>query len=211
MDKRLLYHMTHYHNLRSILENGGLSAYSHILKRNVSYTNMAHQNIQDRRARRIIEVPPGGNLHDYVPFYFATRSPMLSALIHGRVQGFDGNEEDIIYLATRTDIIKESNLPFVFSDGHGIIDITEFYNNLADLDKVDWDIMKERYWKDTLEDPDRERRRQAEFLVFQFVDINYFLGIGVKNEKMKQVVMDILNEYGIDFPVLVRKNFYFGR
>ena len=45
---------------------------------------------------------------------------------------------------------------------------TDFFDDLKDLDKIDWDLMQSRYWNDTNDDPDRKRRRQAEFLVHEF-------------------------------------------
>jgi hypothetical protein len=38
--------------------------------------------------------------------------------------------------------------------------------------------MGERYWRDTPEDPDRKRRRQAEFLVHQGCPWERIIGIG---------------------------------
>lgn len=211
MEKKLLYHITHYQNLYSILKNKGLSAYSKVTNEEAIYTNIAHQGLQGRRSTTNVPVYPNGCLHDYVPFYFASRSPMLYAIIQGQVDGFEGTEEEIVYIMTRTDRIQDAGLPFVFTDGHAIMSITEFYNDLSKLTKVDWDIMREWYWNDTEEDPDRKRRRQAEFLVHDFVGIQHFIGFAVRNEKMKQIVQEILVEYEIDLPVAIRKHFYFGR
>jgi hypothetical protein len=58
--------------------------------------------------RRTFQSRAYGCLHDYVPFYFAPRSPMLYALLQGRVGGFNGSQEDIVYLVTRTDKIIDS-------------------------------------------------------------------------------------------------------
>jgi len=44
--------------------------------------------------------------------------------------------------------------------------LSEFYYDLGYLSEIDWEIMEEKYWSDTQEDPDRNRRRQAEFLSF---------------------------------------------
>jgi hypothetical protein len=46
--------------------------------------------------------------------------------------------------------------------------LTDFYDDLNDLKEVDWNVMTLRIWKDTNDDPDRKRRRQAEFLVYHF-------------------------------------------
>jgi len=211
MDKKLLYHITHYQNLHSILKNKGLSAYSKVVNDEAVYTNIAHHGLQSRRSTTKVPVYPNGCLHDYVPFYFASRSRIVYAIIQGQVDGFEGTEEDIVYVMTRTDKIKDAGLPFVFTDGHAIMFITDFYNDLSELNQVDWDIMKERYWNDTEDDPDRKRRRQAEFLVLNFVDIQHFIGFAVRNEKMKEIVQMIIDEYGIKLPVVVREHFYFGR
>jgi len=208
-NNHLLYHISHYENLASILQRGCLSAHSNIQKETMHYTNIAHHGLQSRRSTTSIPVKPMGILHDYVPFYFAPRSPMLYAIKQGRVEGFSGNQNDILYLVTRTDIMERTERPFVFTDGHGIMFITEFYNHMKDLNKVDWDMMKEWYWSDTEEDPDRKRRRQAEFLVYQFVKLEHFLGIGVRTEKMKSFIEEMLREHSIDLPVLVRPKFYF--
>ena len=49
----------------------------------------------------------------------------------------------------------------MFSDGHGIARFTSWFDNLGDLDKVDWEAVYAKIWRDTakpfigLEDPRR--------------------------------------------------------
>lgn len=209
MESTLLYHMTDYRNLPSILHNGGLVAHSQVSANQISYTDNAHYSIQSRRSRIFVSIAPHGKLHDYVPFYLAQRSPMLYGIHMGNVEGYRGTQDDIICLVTRVNIISESGNDFVFTDGHAIIWWTEFYNELCHLDQVDWEVMKSRYWVDTIEDNDRTRRRQAEFLVHRFVDFDLLLGIGVKNERMKQVIEDTLIRYQKETKVGIRPSFYF--
>lgn len=209
MESKLLYHITHYRNLRSILQNGELLAHSKVRENDLSFEDIAHSHIQNKRSITSIDVEPYGKLHDYVPFYFAPRSPMLYAIKNGKVEGFGGKQSDIIYLVTNTNKIVEAEKEFVFTDGHAIMALTEFYNDLAYLSEIDWSVMESRYWNDTDDYPDRKRKRQAEFLVCESVPIDLLLGIGVYNERMKSKVEEILNEYGIDMHVLVRPNFYF--
>lgn len=209
MEAKFLYHITHYKNLSSIFENGGLSAYLQISNQHLSYRNIAHNGIQERRATTSLPIYPFGFLHDYVPFYFAPRSPMLYAIKQGRVEGLKGNQDQIVYLVTRTDIIKDAGLLFVFTDGHAIMYFSDFYNDLSDINQVDWSIMKEKFWNDTVDDPDRKRRRQAEFLIHQFIGLEHFLGIAVRNKKMKENVDDILSKHSIELPVLIKPDYYF--
>jgi hypothetical protein len=50
-------------------------------------------------------------------------------------------------------------------------------------ERVDLPLMRERYWKDTEDDPDRERRRQAEFLVHDRAPWEVIEEIGVMDAK----------------------------
>lgn len=105
--------------------------------------------------------------------------------------------------------MEEHNKEFVFTDGHAIMALSEFYKDLEDLARVDWSVMESKYWFDDADHPDRKRRRQAEFLVHQQVELSLFLGIGVYNQRMKETVNKILKEYHIEMNVLIRPQFYY--
>lgn len=207
---KLLYHITDIKNLSSILERGALTAHSLVMSKKISYSDIAHRSIQDRRATTEVLAPPYGMLHDYVPFYFAPRSPMLYSIKHGNVENYKGKQSDIIYLVSKTNVMEKYNKDFVFTDGHGIMALTEFYKDLTDLDEVDWDVMKSMYWFDNEDNPDRKRRRQAEFLVHEQVELKCIVGIAVYNQQMKERVNEMLNQHNIDMKVLVkRREFYY--
>jgi len=70
---------------------------------------IAYQHIKDRRARKRVPAGPGGTVADYVPFYFAPRSPMLYAITRGLVPGYDGGQSSVVHLVTSTDaVVSES-------------------------------------------------------------------------------------------------------
>lgn len=71
--------------------------------------------------------------------------------------------------------------------------------------------MYERYWKDTLQDMDRQRRKQAEFLIHRFCDWSLIQQIGVINQDVKQQVEEILAAYslGVHKPVVVKPEWYY--
>lgn len=160
----LLYHFTDATNLPGILESGQIYCKSR-LAAGAQETDISHYDIQQVRQRKKVLCGPGGVLHDYVPFYFATRSPMMSSISKGNVENCSRNTKRLVYLVSSLNRVQEAGLGFVFTDGHATKAFTKIYDNPVNLDKVDWPLMRQKYWYDTDEDPDRSRRRQAEFLV----------------------------------------------
>jgi hypothetical protein len=57
MEPKLLYHITYFENLKSILQNNGLSAHSLVVDQHIGYTNIANDEIQARRSSTNIPVP----------------------------------------------------------------------------------------------------------------------------------------------------------
>lgn len=55
----------------------------------------------------------------------------------------------------------------------------------------------------------RKRRRQAEFLVYNTVNISALLGIGVINEHVQQRVEHLLRTHQVELPVRTRRNWYY--
>jgi len=82
---------------------------------------------------------------------------------------------------------------------------------LDNLDKVDWDMVSERHWKNTEEDFDRMRRKQAEFLVKTHVPLSCISSIVVLNQQRQTFVEEIINRLGLEIPVRVNpgNQFYF--
>ncbi len=187
-----IYHITHISNLPSIISSGGLSAFNVLKRQQKRYTDIALQSIQDQRDRIIVPCASGGVLHDYVPFYFAPRSPMLCSIDYYRGKSY---HNEVVHLVTEAESVKNSQLIFAFTDGHAIMAYSDFYDDLNDLSQIDWQIMREKYWKDTDQDGDRKRRRQAEFLVYQFVPWKLIKGIGVINDSIKTKVEAILQNH----------------
>ena len=204
-----IYHITHVRNLPSILEQGGLYATSALAQRQVDHVNIAHRNIQDRRATTPVPVPPGGVLHDYVPFYFAPRSPMLYAIHRGSVRGYTEGQAPIVHLVSSTEVVAQHQRPFTFTDGHAIMAITHFYNDLRHLTQLDWTILRATFWADTLDDNDRTRRRNAEFLVQHFVPWDLIQGIGVMYQDTARTVAQILADYAPAPDIKIHKDWYY--
>jgi len=136
---------------------------------------------------------------------------MLLRLKTGRVEGYAKGQEPLVYLVSTVQAVVESNAGFVFSDGHGVAAYTKWFDNVSDLDKVDWNMVYERYWADTVDDMDRQRRKQAEFLVHGFCDWALIYEIGVINAKMKARVESTMSQFPQELhrSVHIRSDWYY--
>ncbi|MCP4164290.1 MAG: DUF4433 domain-containing protein [Chloroflexi bacterium] len=130
--------LVHIANLPLLLQREGLHAPNFAPDDGLTYKPIHNPAIQRRRRIRHIPCGPGGVIHDYAPFYFGQRPPMLLQLHTGRMQGYNEGQSPLIYLVSTAQTIQQSGAQFVFSDGHGIAAYTSWYDDLTHLDQVDW-------------------------------------------------------------------------
>lgn len=161
-----------------------------------------------QRAQRPVPLAPHGSLHNYVPFYFGPRSPMLYTISRGNVQGYKGPQTEIVHLVSTVQSVNAAGLDYVFTDGHAIMALSRFYSLPVDLARIDWPLMQARDWFDDAQHPDRKRRRQAEFLVHQFVPWSAIIEVGVMTEPMQRVVQGLLGTASHP-PVTVHRPWYY--
>jgi len=203
-----LYRITHIDNLDFILESGKLICPSNP-DCDSEYIGIGDATLIQSRSSKEVNIVPNGNFTDYVAFYFGARSPMLYSI----QKGFNGvtqrSPETIIYLVTTFDNINENESQYVFSDGHGYHSMSQFFNTEDDLEEVDWDTVKLRRWNDTEDDPDRKRRKQAEFLVYGEVPLSVIVGIGVYNEAAKTNILAKFAEHDFSCNVIVKPDLYY--
>jgi hypothetical protein len=200
-----IYHITPIDNLPGIIKQGGL--FCDRDAKDIQFVSIGHKNIKERRLRKRVRCGTGGVVADYVPFYFAPRSPMLYTINRGNVEGYKRGQTPIVHLVSSTEAVDAEGLDWVFTEGHAVMDYTDFFDDFADLDKIDWPLMNSRYWNDTDADPDRCRRRQAEFLVHGFFPWKLVLGIGVCNTAIEQEAREIVK--GKTPAVEVRQGWYY--
>ena len=204
-----VFHFTHINNLPLILADGGLRTCGALRQAGVNYKDVAYSTMQDRRARKSVTCGVGGTLHDYVPFYFAPRSPMLYTISKGNVPGYDEGQRPLIFFVSSAQAIQQAGLPFVFTDGHAVMDISNFFTDLDQLHQVDWQVIKAKMWNSTEAAPDKMRLRQAEFLVHEFVPWNLIAHIGTVSPLIEKTVLAHLAEMDHTPEVRVRPNWYY--
>lgn len=202
--------MTHIDNLVGILESGKVCAPNHP-QADPNYKSIGLNDLIKKRSQKPVPLGNGGTFLDYVAFYFGARSPMLLKIK-------DGNEvpqvpqSEIIYLISDTNTIQAHNCIFVFFDGHASKAISKPFTDLADLNQLDWTAVNARFWQD---DPnsdvnfDRQRKKQAEFLVANEVPLSCVLKISTFDEASCEKVRVLLSEKGLNIPVEVDKTLFY--
>lgn len=207
-----LYHFTHVDNLPGVAREGLVSdALAHTAGR--LRTEIGNQGIKVSRKRRAVDKGPGGIVADYVPFYFAPRSPMLYAIRSGNVPTYTGGQQGLVYLCTTLERIEESALQWVASDRNAVLSLARFTDDLHDLwddAHIPWPLMLEKYWNATEAEPDRKERRQAELLVHQAVPWKAIMFIGARDQADLSRVHEVLGTLDGPQPRSdVRRDWYF--
>ena len=121
-----IFRITHYKNLPFILQNGIYCPKSPI--QDPGFNQIGFPTLIHFREERIVPVPPGGTLSDYIPFYFWPKSPMLYVIHKGNdPEVIHTPQEEIIYLVSSFEQLKQSNCEFVYTDRHAMLDYANFY------------------------------------------------------------------------------------
>ena len=212
-DNVYLFHITSVNNLPGIAADGGLHCNRALMACGTTPTSIAYGHTQGRRSKRVVPCAAGGSLHDYVPFYFGPRPPMLYAIHKGNVEGCDEGQERIVYLVTRLRLVEEAGHPYAFTDRHAVLALAQFYERRTDLHHVDFDIMQSTFWNDVPKYPDRKERRQAEFLIHDFVPLSTLGAVAAMNDDVAEEARAHLKARPEDLPVedlpvIVRRKWY---
>jgi hypothetical protein len=182
-----IFHITALANLASIVEHGCLWSDAQRIARGLVSTSIGHQHIKQRRLKRQVLTAFGGNLGDYVPFNFCSRSVMLYVVGKGH-QDYSGGEEEILHLVSSVNRAIGLGRPWAFTNQHADLAYASFYSSRDDLREVDWDVMPRTYWSAD----DVKARRQAEFLVHDHFSWSGVEQIGVKTSAVAARVRALL-------------------
>jgi hypothetical protein len=171
--------------------------------------SIGNPELIDKRANHPVPLPPGGFLNDYVPFYFTPFSPMLRN-IHTGWGGIQRRpNEEIVILVSSLRHVAAQGWPFLFTDSHAYYQWANFYSDLADLDKIDWQLLQARDFRRDPEDPAKFERYQAEALVHRHLPVNGLLGIVCYTDNLRQAIELQLQARNLSLQVFARTGWYF--
>ena len=206
LSKTRIYRLTHYKNLPFIFRNGIHCANGAV--KHPEFVNIGFQSLISSRGTTPVKVSPGGVLNDYVPFYFCSRSPMLFMIYKGKVPDYKGTQQELVYIVSNVEVIKESGIPYVFTDRHAKLDYACHYNDYEKLVELDWDSIESDNWGQQYGETIKEKK-QAEFLVYQSLPLNLVRGIVCHNAQIHQDIDVMMQQAGVTLPVACRPKLYY--
>lgn len=204
-----IYHITHVDNLPAILAADALWSDARLKAAHTQPKTIAHDHIKQRRERTPVTVPPHGVVADYVPFYFCPRSPMLYALKGGMVPSAVGTQQDILHLVLDAESLMGAGLACVHTDGNAASQPLRFFSGVADVGSLRWDVIQSWSWKDTPDDNDRKRSKQAEFLVHDAVPWAHVQMIGAMTEATREHAIAAMASAAHRPPVTLQTKWYY--
>lgn len=200
-----LYYMVHANNLPSVIEHGILALNS--LKKAplliAASKSIAHQEVNFRRDFKT--VPNGRPLHDYVPLYFAYKTPMQ---YHNHYKAKIPQSLVVFLEMDYSDLVK---IPGCFiADGNAANNETKIASASDQvLMSLDWKIIN----CDTCWSAEWKRKKMAELLVPEKISPNLIRRIVLQNADVARafelVVKEIKTSFEYKAEVEVFKKYYY--
>ncbi len=207
-ERTYCYRITHINNLSLLLQNGIVN--KHHSNANKNYIEIGNPEIIDVRSTTPVRIYNYGMIGDYVPFYFTPKSIMLYNIITGYWHPLVPKRNRSEILVIRCLIAELAMLPqWFFTDGQANKNFTKHFNDLALLDVVDWKSIRESNFKNDVDDPDRARKYQAEFLVHGQVPLTSVESLNVYNNQAAIIVNSILKQNNTHLAVNIHPHYFF--
>ena len=200
-----LFRILHIDNLPHILGAGKVTCPNHP-EANPDYINIGNGTIIGRRSSRPALIDPQGTLHDYVPFYFRYKSPMLYQIERPLpdFEGYRGSIQDIIYLCARLRRVQELGCKVIFTKRNASI-ARSYVDWTSDTHDLDWNAIRSVNWQDR----NVKEHAMAEALVYNEVPIEAIGAICTYDETSAMKAQHYLEQSSVKIRITPQPSFYF--
>jgi hypothetical protein len=205
-EEGLIFRITHRDNIPWILDNGMHARNGE--KFDPNYRNIGNLDLIDKRARRVVDVSPFGTLSDYIPFYFTPYSIMMYNINTGHGVRHVPNEEIVIFVSSLPHIAA-AGIEFIFTNQHAYPPMAEYFRDLAQLDQIDWPLLRSRDFRNDPDDPGKKERYQAEALVWKCVPLGALRGVCCYTSTVEAHIKAEIERRSLTFNVGVQRSWYF--
>lgn len=202
-----IFRIAHINNVPWILDHGLHCSNSQ--KRDPNHVEIGNPELIEKRRHRTVDISPRGVLSDYIPFYFTPHSPMLFNIKTG-YQGIPRRPmTEIVIIVSALPILAKKGIPFIFTDRHAYLQTATFFSDLADLNRIAWDLLRQRDFRRDPNDPGKFERYQAEALVHQHLPVIALSGIICHGEAQKVLLQGEVEKRQKILQIVVKPNLYF--
>jgi len=162
--------------------------------------NLSWNSVQNLRDEKKVKVSNSNiyNLHNLVPLYFTYDTPSNYRMWQ--------QNKDIALFCINKKIVYSPGFSFAFTDGNAANGKTNMYNNLDNLEQLDWSVIDEE--KPNLHIREIKRKRMAEFLVYPKINTRFIDKIIVPTSTLKYRVEKILRQLLLDIQVIENRNYF---
>jgi hypothetical protein len=127
--------------------------------------------------------------------------------------GFNGvtrrDNRELAIIVSSLHKLSKLGRKFVFTDCHAYGKESTPYDDLKDLDKIDWDLLRAKDFRNDPEDPGKKSRYQAEALVHRKVPVEAIIGITCYDSSMLATLIRSAQQVGAQTPIKVLPQWYF--
>lgn len=197
-------HMVHHKNLENVLRSGLLS---HKLahEQGLIKEDISMPEVQNLRSNKQIQVGDRVfQLHEFVPFYFNTRNPMLYR--RRNIQN------ELVILCVDASVLNQEHT--IFSDGNAANRPTKFFKGSSNLPNVPFELIFGGSWNSEDEAVKKENVRKmcAEVLVYPSVSVDLIRAIVCPNQVVYDFVVNLKARIGASvqhIEVAVQTGYFF--
>jgi ssDNA thymidine ADP-ribosyltransferase, DarT len=195
-----IYHIVHVDRLASIIADEVLWSDAEVQRRSPPGTTIGMSAIKQRRLNELfLTSHPLLTVGQCVPFYFCPRSIMLYLIHRANDQelSYQGGQEPIIHLETDLHATvgwaesEQKRWAFTLSNAGSYY--FEDRCNLEQLDEVNWNAVSATQWSGAGIPPTVKEGKQAEFLVEDYFPWTLVERIGVRSQRVYQIVSNQLS------------------
>ncbi len=179
-NQNLLYHLTKLSNLKSIIDHGMLPRRK-VIEQRLGFGDIADAQIISKRQELGLDI--------YTPFHFHPYSA-FDVVVKHKYQN-----EDMIYLCITRGKAQLDNYKILPKHPLSVSEC-QLYNYDEGFEKIDWETLQEKNRLDGY----AKQVKMAECLTEKTIYINEFYCMYVKSDIVRDKVIRILNDNGVDFP-----------
>jgi ssDNA thymidine ADP-ribosyltransferase, DarT len=205
-EKALIFRIAHRDNVPWVMANGMHARNANV--RDPGFVTIGNVDLIDKRHHRRVPCSPHGTLSDYVPFYFTPFTPMFLNIKTGFNGVLKRPLDEIVIFVSSLKKLDIDGVPFLFTDRHAYLAITQFSDDLAMLAWIDWDLLRRRDFRKDPEDPAKVERYQAEALIHRHLPTSALVGIVCYNGTVRDWVQSEATAHGCAAKAIAQPGWY---